>query len=178
MADIGEKPISEQDLLCSGFVEERGAEAKVSAQTAVQPVTRLKAKTSKCYVCGPDNPNGLHVPFVRDGERGSRTTYTARAEHGGWPGILHGGVTFALMDEALGWAVHFQGLNGVTARADTRFREPIPIGAKVVIRAWTMEPRRRIVPARAEIRLDSADQKLLAEIDATMYLLDMETSKA
>jgi acyl-coenzyme A thioesterase PaaI-like protein len=86
--------------------------------------------------------------------------------------MLHGGVTFTLMDEALGWAVHFQGLHGVTARADTRFRQPVAIGAKLIIRAWTLEQRRQLMTARAEIRLDNQDQTLVAEVDATMYLID------
>ena len=135
---------------------------------------RVNPKTKRCYVCGPENPGGLQVPFFQDGPHGSRALYTARAEHNGWPGMLHGGVTFALMDEALGWAVHFQGLCGVTARADTRFRQPVPIGAKVIIRAWTLEQRHRLMTARAEIRMDNQEQTLLAEIDATMYLLDVE----
>jgi acyl-coenzyme A thioesterase PaaI-like protein len=134
----------------------------------------VQAKTKQCYVCGPENPGGLHVPFFADGDHGSRAVYIARAEHGGWPGILHGGVTFALMDEALGWAVHFQGLHGVTARADTRFRRPVPIGAKLIIRGWTLEQRGRRVPAHAEVRVDDQEQTLLAETDATMYLLDKE----
>jgi acyl-coenzyme A thioesterase PaaI-like protein len=138
--------------------------------------TQVKAKTSRCYVCGPDNPGGLRVPFFPDGPQGSRALYTARAEHGGWPGILHGGVTFALMDEALGWAVHFQGLQGVTAKAETRFRQPVPVGAKLVIRGWTIERRRKVMTARAEIRTDDQESKLLAETDATMYLLDLETA--
>jgi acyl-coenzyme A thioesterase PaaI-like protein len=134
----------------------------------------VKPKAKSCYVCGPENPNGLQVPFFPDGPQGSRALYTARAEHGGWPGILHGGVTFALMDEALGWAVHFQGLNGVTARAETRFRQPVPIGTKLIIRGWTLEQRRRVMTARAEIRTDDEDQTLLAETDATMYLMPTE----
>jgi acyl-coenzyme A thioesterase PaaI-like protein len=135
---------------------------------------RVKPKTKLCYVCGPDNPRGLQVPFFADGPHGSRALYTARAEHGGWPGMLHGGVTFALMDEALGWAVYFQGLHGVTARADTRFRQPVAIGAKLIIRAWTLERRHRLMTARAEIRIDNQEQTLVGEIDATMYLLDGE----
>jgi acyl-coenzyme A thioesterase PaaI-like protein len=88
--------------------------------------------------------------------------------------MLHGGVTFALMDEALGWAVHFQGLHGVTARADTRFRQPVAIGAKLIIRAWTLERRHCLMTAHAEIRIDNQEQTLVGEIDATMYLLDGE----
>jgi acyl-coenzyme A thioesterase PaaI-like protein len=133
---------------------------------------RVQSKTKFCYVCGPENPGGLRVPFFADGPHGSRALYTAHVDHAGWPGMLHGGVTFALMDEALGWAVHFQGLHGVTARADTRFRQPVPIGAKLIIRGWTLGQRRRLMTARAEIRIDNQEQTLVAEIDATMYLLD------
>jgi uncharacterized protein (TIGR00369 family) len=135
---------------------------------------RVQPKTERCYVCGPENPGGLHIPFFADGPCGSRALYTARAEHSGWPGMLHGGVTFALMDEALGWAVHFQGLHGVTARADTRFRQPVRVGDKLIIRGWTLAQRRRLMTARAEIRIDNQDQTLVAEIDATMYLLDAD----
>lgn len=134
---------------------------------------RLMPKTSACYVCGPDNAAGLHVPFVADGAHGSRGSYTVRAEHCGWPGLLHGGIAFALMDEALAWACYFQGLYGVTARVETRFRQPIPSGTKLMVRAWTTDRRRRLVTARAEIRLDAQDGEdgtLVAEADATMYL--------
>ncbi len=140
-------------------------------------VVDLKSKTKHCFGCGPDNARGLQVPFAPDGPRGSRGLYTARAEHIGWPGILHGGVTFALMDEALGWAVYFQGLHGVTARAEARFRQPIPVGTQLIIRAWTLAQRRRLVTARAETRIDDKDQTLVAEIDATMYLLDPKETR-
>jgi acyl-coenzyme A thioesterase PaaI-like protein len=86
----------------------------------VKTALRLRPKNARtCYVCGPENPGGLRVSFAADGPHGSRALYTARPEHEGWPGLLHGGVTFALMDEALGWAVYFQGLFGVTAKRST-----------------------------------------------------------
>lgn len=78
------------------------------------------------------------------------------------------------MDEALGWAVYFQGLFGVTAKTETRFRQPIPIGMKLVVKGWTVSRRRRIVMARAEIRVDATEELLLAEADATMYVQDSE----
>ncbi len=89
-------------------------------------------KDSRCYVCGPDNPLGLRVPFSPNGEQGSQARYTALSEHAGWSGILHGGVTFALMDEALGWSLYYQSLPAVTARVETRFHKPISVGTRLI----------------------------------------------
>src|SRR5512142_2036064 len=94
--------------------------------------------TANCFVCGAANESGLHVAFVRDGENGSRAVYTARANHNGWPGLLHGGVTLTLMDEAVAWALALQGLRGVTARVQANFRRPIRTGTTVIIRGWVV----------------------------------------
>lgn len=141
-------------------------------------VTELGDDTSQCYVCGHANDSGLKVRFVKDGEFGSRAHYTARLEHDGWPGVLHGGITFTLMDEALGWALFFQGLRGVTARVETKFKLPIRTGSPVVIRAWTTNRRRELVSARAEVRSDDNRSDLLAELSATMYMLAEDAPKA
>jgi acyl-coenzyme A thioesterase PaaI-like protein len=141
----------------------------------------LQRDTTACYVCGPRNNVGLHVPFapaeMPDGARGARGEYIARDEHCGWPGMLHGGVAFALMDEALAYALYFHDLFGVTARAETRFRQPIAPGAKLIVRAWIVELRRRLVSARAEIRLDNDAGPVVAEVEATMYLESEPASK-
>lgn len=131
----------------------------------------LGSKDSNCYVCGPDNALGLQVQFSPDGEQGSQARYTARAEHGGWKGILHGGVTFALMDEALGWSLYYQNLPAVTARVETRFHKPIAVGTKLMVKAWVVKRRRRLFEAHAEIRIDDPENTLLAEADATMCLI-------
>jgi hypothetical protein len=44
-----------------------------------------------------------------------------------------------------------------------------------MIRAWTTDQRRRLVSARAEIRLDAEDEALVAEADATMFLREIES---
>jgi acyl-coenzyme A thioesterase PaaI-like protein len=126
-------------------------------------------KDSTCFVCGPDNPLGLQVAFQQDGDAGSSAIYIARKEHGGWNGILHGGVTFSLMDEAFGWCLYFQDIPAVTARIETRFHKPIPIGTRLHIRAWVTRQRRKLFDARAEVRQDNASGTLLAEADAVLY---------
>ena len=134
---------------------------------------RLTDKDTKiCYVCGDENPLGLHVSFAPDGESRSRALYTVRPEHVGWPGLLHGGVLFTLMDEAVAWAVYYGGLRAVTAKAETRFRTPIPVGASLVITGSLVERARRLVRARAEVQRDDENHEKLAELVATLYLLD------
>jgi acyl-coenzyme A thioesterase PaaI-like protein len=138
----------------------------------------LKSETSHSYVCGNDNPHGLKTVFVRDGAHGCRGSYVAAEEHCGWPGILHGGITFALMDEALAWAARFQGLYAMTARATTRYRNPISAGSNLLIRAWTLERRKSLITAHAEVRLGGCEQILAAETDATMYLISLTEARS
>jgi acyl-coenzyme A thioesterase PaaI-like protein len=127
-----------------------------------------------CFVCGSENPQGLHIDFHADGPDGCRAQYTARPEHTGWPGIVHGGLLFTLMDEALAWALAYSGLRGVTARGDVRFCSPARVGTPLVITARLVARRRDLVRARAEIRTANGNQDLIAELEASMYLTDVE----
>ncbi|HSK38813.1 MAG TPA: PaaI family thioesterase, partial [Arenibaculum sp.] len=97
-----------------------------------------------CYVCGRDNTRGLHVSFSPHPAGGSRAEYVAREEHVGWPEVIHGGLLFTLMDEAVAWAVIYAGLHGVTAKAEARFREPVRVGTTLVVRGWLVDPPRRV----------------------------------
>jgi acyl-CoA thioesterase FadM len=74
------------------------------------------------------------------------------------------------MDEALGWSLYFHGAGGVTARFDARFRRQVPIGSTLIIRAWTLERRGRLVKARAEVRSDTDEGPLLVEATASMFV--------
>jgi uncharacterized protein (TIGR00369 family) len=139
-----------------------------------EPALKLNLETKDCYICGRDNVVGFHIQFFPDGPGAARAEYVGRAEHCGWPGVLHGGVTFALMDEAFAYALYMQGLYGVTAKVETRFRQPVRVGDKLIIRAWTKDQRRRLVDTRAEIRLATFDGPLVAEAEATMYLQDTD----
>jgi acyl-coenzyme A thioesterase PaaI-like protein len=125
-------------------------------------------KDSRCYVCGPDNLPGLRAPFSQNGEQGSRARYTALAERAGWSGILHGGVTFAPMDEALGWPLYYRSFPAVTARVETRFHKPISVGAGLIVTGWVVKRRRRLFAAPAGTHIYGSEATLLAEASATM----------
>jgi acyl-coenzyme A thioesterase PaaI-like protein len=127
-----------------------------------------------CYVCGMDNAGGLRIPFRKDPGGGSRADYVARSEHAGWPDIIHGGLLFTLMDEAVAWACSYSGLRCVTAKAEARFRAPVRVGMALVITGHVTVARSRALRARAEIRNGSDTGELIAELDAMMAITNRE----
>jgi uncharacterized protein (TIGR00369 family) len=121
-----------------------------------------------CYVCGVENDSGLRLPFRKDDGGGSRAEYVARPEHAGWPGIIHGGLLFTLMDEAVAWACTYAGSRCVTAKAEARFRVPAQVGALLVITGRVTHTASRALRARAEVRQGDDNGPLIAELDAMM----------
>ena len=135
----------------------------------VTSATFAPDRTAHCFVCGPENPLGLRLTFRPDGPFAAVATCIAQPEHAGWSGILHGGITVSLMDEAFGWCLLFEGITAVTASLNTRLHKPIPIGTPLYVRAAVTRDRRRLFDAHAEVRHTDLTGPLLAEADATLY---------
>src|SRR5215467_10046312 len=55
----------------------------------------------RCFVCGHRNPYGLHL-FFRLEQNTIVADFQPREEHQGFPGVIHGGIVAAVLDEALG----------------------------------------------------------------------------
>jgi len=126
-----------------------------------------------CYVCGSENPEGLQIPFERRPEGGCRAEYTAKATHVGWPEIVHGGLLFTLMDEAVAWASIYAGRHAVTGRAEARFRAPARVGRRLIVQGWITTASRRGLKAHAEIREDDDRGAVICELDALMAVTDV-----
>jgi acyl-coenzyme A thioesterase PaaI-like protein len=95
----------------------------------------LPAHHDYCYVCGPHNPAGTGVIFRRDGDRIVGEAQLDQ-RHQGVPGLAHGGVIAALVDDAAGAVLIGQGLRFVTARLDVEYLAPVVIGEPLDIAAW------------------------------------------
>jgi len=55
--------------------------------------------------------------------------------HQGAPGLAHGGVLTAVLDEVLGSLNWLLGLPAVTARLEVDFRRPVPVGSPLALDA-------------------------------------------
>jgi acyl-coenzyme A thioesterase PaaI-like protein len=116
----------------------------------------------ECFVCGEDNPAGLQAAFtLGEAPDELRGAFTADGRYQGYPGRLHGGVLASLFDETLGRAVALHGHWSFTARLDVRFRQPVPVGARVEVVARQVRDRGRFVEADGEARLP--DGQVVAE---------------
>jgi len=112
----------------------------------------LLKDTRKCYVCGTDNPVGLHVPFEMDSAaRSIRGRFTPRPEHEGWEGIVHGGIVAALLDEAMVKLAALLGMPSVSAELTVKFRAPAVPGDDLVVTAVVAREARRLIETEAKV---------------------------
>jgi acyl-coenzyme A thioesterase PaaI-like protein len=114
----------------------------------------------RCFACGPDAPDGLHLEFDADGEEGVRAEITLPERFQGWRGTAHGGIVMTLLDEAMAHACGRIGLRGMTAAMQLRFRAPVPLGAPLVVRGAVKWKRRNVIALDATVAL--ADGTVLA----------------
>jgi acyl-coenzyme A thioesterase PaaI-like protein len=113
-----------------------------------------------CYGCGSRNPEGLHIDFEVDGLNVTGR-FTPRQVHQGWPGVAHGGIAAAVLDEAMGWAMYAAGAWAMTARMQVRYRRPLELHEEVTVSARVTSERGRRLEAEASIR--GADGEPIAE---------------
>ncbi|MDR1701790.1 MAG: PaaI family thioesterase [Sporomusaceae bacterium] len=111
-----------------------------------------QAKDTWCFMCGKDNPIGLKLEFEeQDGEYFS--AFTARREHQGYDGIVHGGIVSALLDEIMARYIYAKGYNAVTARLEVRYHQPTPILEELTLVSRIVNKRGNIYELNGEIKL-------------------------
>ncbi|MGD0621133.1 MAG: PaaI family thioesterase [Thermacetogeniaceae bacterium] len=101
-----------------------------------------------CFVCGSRNEAGLRLEIV-SGNGEARAEFQPDARWEGYPGVVHGGVLGALLDDLMFHAIYsvIKQL-AVTASIEVRFRRPARIGARLFCQARIGEPgARRAAPA-------------------------------
>ncbi|HEU5322016.1 MAG TPA: hotdog fold domain-containing protein, partial [Methylomirabilota bacterium] len=103
-----------------------------------------------CFGCGEANPEGLHIQFQIEGRRATGE-FEARPVHQGYPGVAHGGIAAAAIDEAMGWAMYAAGAWAMTARLEVKYRRPLPLGEPLEVTAEVLKDRGRWLEAEGEL---------------------------
>lgn len=89
----------------------------------------------RCFACGPDNQNGMHLPFELVGET-VEAVFTLDEEFSGAPTFVHGGLVMTILDEAMAWAaIAVRERFAVTTEFTSSFVRPVRIGEEHIVRA-------------------------------------------
>lgn len=116
-----------------------------------------------CFVCGRSNPVGLYMQFYDDGEVEVVSEYTVPERYQGYPGIVHGGVVAAMLDEVvarvsmIGDPHHFM----MSVKLQILYRQPVPTETPLRIVGRIIRLRGRL--GKAEGRIYLPDGSVAAE---------------
>lgn len=124
-----------------------------------------------CFVCGRKNPVGLYLSFHDNGENETQSNYTVPEHYQGYPGLVHGGILAAMLDEVVGRVAmigdhhHFM----MSVRLQVLYRHPVPVETPLCIRGRIVRLRGRLGKAQGEITLTDGT----VACEATITLADI-----
>ena len=124
-----------------------------------------------CFVCGRLNPHGLHMTFFDNGVDEVYADYTVPAAYEGYPGLVHGGIVAAMLDEVVGRVAmigdhhHFM----MTVRLDLKYRQPVPVETPLQLVGRIERLRGRLGKATGELHLPGGT----VAVEASLTLADI-----
>jgi len=149
--------------------------ALIPARHPLAPATGTKVPShyGHCFGCGELHPTGLHL-VARVGEGATITAeFTVTENHQGAPGLAHGGLLSLAFDEALGNLMWLLRSPAVTARLETDFIRPVPLGTTLFITAEITGQVNRKVYSAAIGRLGSPDGEIAVRAAALFVIVPM-----
>ena len=110
-----------------------------------------------CFLCGRENPVSLRVTWSFDAGAGRlRATVVVPDTHCSYPGVVHGGVVAALLDETAGRAImgggDFERLM-VSVKLEVEYRRVTPTGTPLELVGWVVRDHGSKAEVAGEIRL-------------------------
>lgn len=116
-----------------------------------------------CLCCGEKNPMGFKMKFRYEDEK-LHSEAVIPKEYQGFANVVHGGILGTLLDEMIVNLYWLKGEKAVTAEYQVRLKAPCPVDRKVLLSAWRVETKKRILLTAAEAKLE--DGTVVAEATA------------
>lgn len=129
------------------------------------------AKYNHCFVCGQQNPIGLKLRFITEGDQ-VVTTFKPEAVHEGYKNIAHGGLVATILDEVMIKAALAKGIFCVTAQMEIRYKKPVLVGAELQFVGSISEQKGRLVRTVGLVR--DGQGNIYAEATATYMVTKPE----
>lgn len=120
---------------------------------------------TNCFVCEEQNEVGLRIPFFHDTEAEYVfASFSLPNAFSGAPAFIHGGISLAVLDEAMAWACIAVGHRwAVTAESTTTFHRPVRIGQTYKVEGRVLSSTDEQMTAAAVI----FDERGTARVEST-----------
>lgn len=151
-----------------------GADQPEARPDGPAPGSALGSHYSRCFGCGADHPTGLHITAQSPDGTTVEAEFTVGDAHQGAPGLAHGGVLAAAMDEVIGMSIWLFRKPYVTARLETDYLRPVPVGTTLHLRAWCTGIAGRKAYLEAEGRVGAPDGPVAVRAAALFIEVNME----
>jgi len=140
----------------------------------------LKQPSSRtCFLCGRQNDIGLKIEWYNNPETNQvEGTVLIPERFNGYPGIAHGGIVAAILDETAGRAVMLDGDFSnlfVTLKLEVSYRNLTPTRTPLKAVAWVIRRGSKGVRVASELRLP--DGSVTAECTALVVRPPTEISE-
>ena len=136
--------------------------------------SELPSHFKHCFGCGDLHPTGLHLKAKVEEGLSISAQFTVTENHQGAPGLAHGGLLSLAFDEALGKLMWLLRAPAVTARLETDFLAPVPIGTTIYISARITGVQGRKVYSEAEGRLNGPDGTIAVRAASLFIIVPMK----
>ncbi len=124
-----------------------------------------------CFLCGRENDFGLKMTWYNDEEaQVVRARVSVPERFNGYPGVVHGGVVSAILDETAGRSLMLK-LDSdkalmMTLKLQVTFRRPVPTDTELEVTGWINDLKQSRAKVAAELKL--GDGTLLATCEAVV----------
>lgn len=135
--------------------------------------SRIPSHFAYCFGCGEKHPTGLHLVAHVGNAMDITAEFVVSENHQGAPGLAHGGLLSLAFDEALGKLMWLLRAPAVTARLETDFLKPVPMGSKLFITAEITGQVGRKVYCSAVGRLNSIEGEIAVQAAALFVIVPM-----
>ena len=131
----------------------------------------LKLPRNTCFVCGPDNPEGMRLTFTLDEERSTFVCeFNLGDRYTGPPGHCHGGIIASILDDAMGKVNKLRQVIALTTQITVDYLKPVPLNQPLRVESREIRVRGRRHVNSAEILNQKGE--VLARSRGTFLAID------
>lgn len=136
-----------------------------------------------CFACDPRNGHGLRLKFFADDDNGEVFTKITPSGHfQGFPGILHGGIQCALVDEVAFWTMFDKYKKiALTTNINMEFLSPVGLSGELTVtgKVAREEGRKigvdvRIINPSGKVCTKSSVDYIIPKKEVTMRIMGKE----